>query len=509
MLSQEELEKVYQENFPVGISLEAAAERLAAMDADYVDDIREMFCNNLLYSITQNYTKYADLDFSRDNGIRLFCNNVALLSKENNYFRAVAAFFEGRNNDCLDLLRRSLDTSFARKGQRNVDPSRIVDEYTLVDWFFEPFKEAFPGFWRCLGDLLENYIHTEGIPELCFAIDGFYGCKTDEDALELLLDYLRKLPTSILLKELTGLTYYSLRMWNNAIAYFEAVKETHLFCSDAMLHFCLGVAFGRTKNLKAEEKQYRLALESEPDYPPTLRNLGYCLYRQKKLLAAKEVLEHCLAVSEEDSLAAEYYLKVLVSLKRNKDAKQFLKKGYKVSGSIRKRVEGLDYSNARLRKKDIEEITIDDADEQDLIASSSAIDLGPKRQQFSSERLLEEELTARIEAGIEVFGLQLKIYRREGKYGRQFIIPIGRLDLLCEDEEGNLYIIELKKDSGYDDAYQQTVDYLNWFENHFTDSKKNIYGIICLNSPSQELIKKVRGDKRIRLFEYRITYTEV
>ena len=180
-----------------------------------------------------------------------------------------------------------------------------------------------------------------------------------------------------------------------------------------------------------------------------------------------------------------------------------------MSNSIRKRIKGLDYSNARLRKKDIEEITIDDADEQELIASSSAIDLGPKRQQFSSERLLEEELTARIEAGIEVFGLQLKMYRREGKYGRQFIIPIGRLDLLCEDEEGNLYIIELKKDSGYDDTYQQIVDYLNWFENHFIDSKKNIYGIICLNSPSQELVKKVRGDKRIRLFEYRISYAEV
>ena len=124
-----------------------------------------------------------------------------------------------------------------------------------------------------------------------------------------------------------------------------------------------------------------------------------------------------------------------------------------MSNSIRKRIKGLDYSNARLRKKDIEEITIDEADEQDLITSSSAIDLGPKRQRFSSERLLEEELTARIEAGIEVFGLQLKMYRREGKYGRQFIIPIGRLDLLCEDAEGNLYIIELKKDSGYDDAF--------------------------------------------------------
>lgn len=65
MLSQEELEKIYQENFPVGMSLATAAERLVAMDADYVNDIRKIFCDNLLYSITQNYTKYAELDFPR------------------------------------------------------------------------------------------------------------------------------------------------------------------------------------------------------------------------------------------------------------------------------------------------------------------------------------------------------------------------------------------------------------------------------------------------------------
>ena len=192
MLSQEELEKIYQENFPVGMSLETAVERLAAMDAGYVNDIRKILCDNLLYSITQNYTKYAELDFSKDDGIHFFCKNVAQLPKENDYFHAVAAFFEGHNIDCLDLLRRSLDTSFARKGQRSADPSRIVNEYTLVDWFFEPFKEAFPGFWRRLGGLLKNSAHEEDIPELCYAIDGFYGCKTDEDALELLLDYLQK-----------------------------------------------------------------------------------------------------------------------------------------------------------------------------------------------------------------------------------------------------------------------------------------------------------------------------
>ena len=70
----------------------------------------------------------------------------------------------------------------------------------------------------------------------------------------------------------------------------------------------------------------------------------------------------------------------------------------------------------------------------------------------------------KIESGIPVFGLKLKIYKRYGEYGRQYIIPCGRLDLLCEDTSGNLYIIELKKDSGYDDPYLQTVRYLEWFE---------------------------------------------
>ena len=108
-----------------------------------------------------------------------------------------------------------------------------------------------------------------------------------------------------------------------------------------------------------------------------------------------------------------------------------------------------------------------------------------------------------------MFGLKLRIYKRRGEYGRQFIIPVGRLDLLCEDDSGNLYIVELKKDSGYDDAYKQTAEYLDWFEKSKYGKGRKIYGIICLNSPSNELIKKVRADNRMRLFEYQISYREV
>ena len=38
---------------------------------------------------------------------------------------------------------------------------------------------------------------------------------------------------------------------------------------------------------------------------------------------------------------------------------------------------------------------------------------------------------------------------------------------------------------------------------------KKVYGIICLNNPTKELILRVHNDKRMRLFEYRISYTEL
>lgn len=148
-----------------------------------------------------------------------------------------------------------------------------------------------------------------------------------------------------------------------------------------------------------------------------------------------------------------------------------------------------------------------DLDENES-AKKVTLDIGVKRQQFSNEKLLEDELTARIENNVPVFGLNLKIYKRKGEYGRQYIIPVGRLDLLCEDNAGNLYIIELKKDSGYDDAYAQTAEYLDWFEKCEKFKGKKIYGIICLNSPTQQLIDKVHSDKRMKLFEYQISYTE-
>ena len=47
------------------------------------------------------------------------------------------------------------------------------------------------------------------------------------------------------------------------------------------------------------------------------------------------------------------------------------------------------------------------------------------------------------------------------------------------------------------------------FEKNKVKKGRNVYGIIVLNSPKKNVIEKVRGDNRIRLFEYQIAYREI
>lgn len=240
----------------------------------------------------------------------------------------------------------------------------------------------------------------------------------------MLLDAMQKYPGIILIKELIAYTYYSMKMWNNAIAYLELIEDSSYFFRKYDVYFMFVWSYGKLKNRRLEEEYYRKSLEENPYNIDTINNLGFCLYTQKKLT----------------------------------EAKAFVNSGkYKISKEFRRRVEKLDNTNARIQKNVEKDVVVESTDDEN--AQENCVDLGIERQQFSNEKILEDELTARIESGVNVFGLNLKMYKRKGLYGRQFIIKV--------------------------------------------------YGIICLNSPTKELVEKVHQDKRMRIYEYQISYTEL
>ena len=45
-------------------------------------------------------------------------------------------------------------------------PEDFIDESIFIDLFFEPFKQAFDGFWSTLGMILEKYPTQVIIPML-------------------------------------------------------------------------------------------------------------------------------------------------------------------------------------------------------------------------------------------------------------------------------------------------------------------------------------------------------
>ena len=116
----------------------------------------------------------------------------------------------------------------------------------------------------------------------------------------------------------------------------------------------------------------------------------------------------------------------------------------------------------------------------------------------------------RLERDELIFGLKLSVYeKREDFYGRQYPTHDGRIDILTVDEVGNYHVIELKKDKGYGQVFDQMNRYIKWVKEHKATDNQKVYGIICLKNPDKATVQQIKENEGIRLFEYAITYQEI
>lgn len=518
------IEALYSQEFPDTMSFDAISAKLDSMGSHpAIAQLRQKFCYQVAFVLTDGFTQYEQISLEMEEGslLKLFYENIKKLdavSTDSFFFEAFWSYLQKEYNKCKDNIHKLCHVQWKQD---------ILKEDQVLDYLLVPFQNASDEIWNFIMDEVNSMHCEEGIPEFCKALSLYYRSRDNDVIIEGLLAFMRKFPNYRAPNELLGYTYYNMSMWNNAIACFERVQQEYYFFLED-IYWMLAWSNGKIKNYADEEKYYRMSYQLAPDIPFTLNNLAYSLYKQKKYLEAKELFGQCLDANKDLPYAANNYVRVLIALGRNADAKKFVNsKKFKIAKAIQERVKRLDDHNVRLNKKDLsvksDTIIESDSDTADLFEITSSedeikhsqplnerqLEATAKHRQFSKEKLLEEELTARIESGMQVFGKYLKVYKRKGEYGRQYNIPVGRLDLLCEDANGNLYVVELKKDSGYDDVYEQITQYLAWFEQSEKFKGKKVYGIICLNHPAQELLSKVHADKRIRIFEYQISYTEL
>ncbi len=468
-------------------------------EADFQDRV-SFICNSLLDTVSKEVYQYSKDQFKKDPFIKYYIKATEYLENHDLAHFSYVEFFKGNNKKSLELLLKSEDTHSDEE----------VAKFTINDFVYEyvtPFKSAFPGFWNKVYDYLKKRNANTETLEFCKIVPSLYESSDAEDLKEKLSKLLYAEDSSAV-KELLGYLHYQGKEWGNAVSYFEQLEEFLVF-QPYDVHFMMGYCYGNLKETRNEIEAYERSYKENPYGYATLNNLGYAYYKAKQYNKALDAFQECMDKDLLPKYAANNYVRTLLAMKRFKDAKSFIASTkFSISKALKDRAEKAESTNQRI-KQDPELSESEELPEDKGTVANNEIDFGVKKQQFTQEKILEDELTARIESGMEIFGKKLKIYRRPGIYGRQFILPTGkRLDLLAEDLEGTLYIIELKKDSGYDDAYVQTAEYLDWFEKNWNE-KVNVKGIICLNNPSMDLIKKVHADDRMSIFEYKISYTRL
>lgn len=432
-----------------------------------------------------------------------FCKEIHKLDlndPHNKLSYSVVCLVEGKYSNVINNVSEWIDAKIEEDSQNN----EIFNGSRFTYGIVTVLKNGFPGMWKKLGDFLENKNVEQGLSSMCYALEKFYYSANNDEIVDSLAKVIQENNNLIIAKELLGYSYYEMKMWNNALAQFELIENADFqerVIGNDTLFFWMAWCYGKRRDYQNEEKYYRKSLEIFDKYDFALNNLGYSFYKQKKYKEAMACFKKCIADNVNSDFASNNMVRTLLAQGKADEARKFIKNSsVNISKVLIKKAE------KAAQKSEPEKPDLKDEEKTEI---NKNINIGVKKQQFSSEKILEDELVSRMESEIPVFGLKLKVYQKKGAYGRQYIFPHGRIDILAVDDKGDYYVIELKKDSGYDDAYTQTKNYVEWIQRHLAKTNHKTYGIICLNNPTQKLIEKVRNDDTIKLFEYNISYSEI
>ena len=131
----------------------------------------------------------------------------------------------------------------------------------------------------------------------------------------------------------------------------------------------------------------------------------------------------------------------------------------------------------------------------DAINSSEKTVIGVKAILSTDEvtEVIEKDIESFIENNPSSIGKSMTLKQR------QLDTPVGRIDLLFEDKNGNLTVVELKLNKIGRDAVNQLRRYMTWMKKQ---TKKKVFGVIVCKGVMPAFEKDFKRLTDIKIFSY-------
>lgn len=235
-----DIREQYEKEFS-GLPIDEFILKLESMEDD---DLKAQYaiyiCNDILELEIHNFVMYNYELADKDEYIKLLIDVEPYLPEEdfwtdNNWkFTVLSYIIQGQYDDVEKYLKNVILPSYSEDFK--VNP---INEATWVAVWFEPFKNAYEGFWDLVGEYFESLNNVDGAILSKFAAQFYRELNKDGDVLELVLSFKQKYPDYIIFDEILAGLYEDRKLWRNAIRYYEFITDKSVFLYQDYIYFSL------------------------------------------------------------------------------------------------------------------------------------------------------------------------------------------------------------------------------------------------------------------------------
>ena len=135
-------------------------------------------------------------------------------------------------------------------------------------------------------------------------------------------------------------------------------------------------------------------------------------------------------------------------------------------------------------------------------ADAGDLDQAPS---FGLEAQLRDFLAHNLQT-VRINGRFLHLFADEaGRSGIEYPTGVGPIDILAADDDGQLFVFELKLERGPDKALGQLTRYMGWVRAHLSPSAE-VSGVIVARSIDERLRYAVAVVPHVTLLEYEVSF---